>query len=88
MVAALPIVATRCGGYVGLITDGENGVLTAVGDPEAIAEALEVVASDTELRRRVAQNAKKYAIDTFDIKVMLNAYEQVYGRFLGISRGK
>ena len=31
MVAALPMVATRCGGYEGLITDGENGVLTEVG---------------------------------------------------------
>ena len=87
MVAALPIVATRCGGYVGLITDGENGVLTAVGDPDAIAKALETVASDTELQHKMAQNAKNHAVETFDIKVMLDAYERVYDRFLGISNG-
>ena len=85
MVAALPIVATRCGGYEGLITDRENGVLTEVGDPDAIAEAIEMVASDTELQSRLAQNAKTYAVETFDIRVMLEAYERVYDRYLAIS---
>ncbi len=83
MVAALPMVATRCGGYEGLITDRENGVLTEVGSPDAIAEAIEMVASDQGLQSRLGQNAKAYAIGTFDIKTMLSAYEQEYHRFLG-----
>ena len=83
MVAALPMVATRCGGYEGLITDGENGLLVDVANPGAIAEMLEMVATDTALQGRLAQNAKAYAIETYDIKVMLKAYERVYDRFLG-----
>ena len=83
MVAALPLVATRCGGYEGLITDRENGVLTDVESPNAIAEAIEMVTSDPKLQSRLAQNAKAYAIETFDIRVMLEAYAQVYDRYLG-----
>lgn len=82
MVAALPMVATRCGGYEGLITDGKNGVLTEVGSPGAIAEAIEMVASDPELQSKLAQNAKSYAIETYDLQVMLSAYTRVYDRFL------
>lgn len=87
MVAELPMVATRCGGYEGLITDRENGVLTEVGDPDAIAEAIEMVVSDSGLQSRMAQNAKTYAIETFDISVMLEAYEELYGHFLGSCKG-
>lgn len=85
MVAALPMVATRCGGYEGLITDGENGLLVDVANPGAIADTLEMVATDTELQGRLAQNAKAYAIETYDIKVMLKAYERLYDRFLGMA---
>jgi glycosyltransferase involved in cell wall biosynthesis len=82
MVTELPVIATRCGGYEGLITDRENGCLVEVGNPTAIADAIEVVAADAELQSKLAQNAKKYAIDTFDVQVMLDAYEEVYGQLL------
>jgi glycosyltransferase involved in cell wall biosynthesis len=88
MVASLPMVATRCGGYESLITDGENGVLTAVGDPGAIAQAIEKVASDAELQQKLAKNAKAYAVETYDIQVMLDAYEQLYDEFISISNSK
>lgn len=83
MVAALPLVATRCGGYEGLITDGENGLLVDVGSPGAIAETIEIVAADSELQSKLAKNAKVYAIETFDLQVMLDAYERLYDDYLG-----
>lgn len=78
MVAALPIVATRCGGYVGLITDRKNGVLVEVGNPRVLADAIEMVAADPDLQKTLSENANKHAVSTFDIQVMLDAYEQVY----------
>jgi len=81
MVAKLPIIATRCGGYKGLITDRESGWLVEVGNPQAIADAIEIVAADPDLQYKLSENARKHAIATFDIQVMLKAYEQVYGCF-------
>jgi glycosyltransferase involved in cell wall biosynthesis len=78
MVAELPIVATRCGGYEELVTDRENGWLVEIGKPQAIADALECLAADSEVMTGLAEKARKHAIDTFDLEVMLNAYEKLY----------
>ena len=85
MVAKLPLIATRCGGYEGLVRDRENGWLVEVGNPQAIADAIEIVAADPGMQKKLSENARKYAIETFDIQVMLKAYEQVYSRFTGRS---
>ena len=65
-----------------LITDGENGLLVDVGSSGAIAETIEMLAADTELQSKLAKNAKAYAIETFDLQVMLDAYERLYDDFL------
>ena len=78
MVASLPMVATRCGGYEGLITDEENGLLVDVGNPDAIAKTIERVATDIELQDKLGRNAKSHAIEAFDIQVMFKAYQQQY----------
>jgi len=82
MVAELPIVATRCGGYEELVTDRENGWLVEIGNPQAIADALETLAANPELRAALAEKAKRHAIATFDLEVMLAAYENTYDELL------
>lgn len=82
MVAKLPIVATRCGGYEELVTDRENGWLVEVGNPQAIADAIEMLAVKPELRAALAKKASKHAIETFDLEVMLAAYEKTYDRLM------
>jgi len=82
MVAKLPVVATRCGGYQELVTDRENGWLVDIGDPQAIADAIEILAVDADMRNRLAEHASRHAIDTFDLSVMLTAYERLYDELL------
>ncbi len=80
MVAGVPVVATRCGGYERLITDRVNGWLVEVNNPGAIAEAIESLASAPRVRAGLSENANRYAVGTFDIEVMLKAYEDSYER--------
>jgi len=80
MVAALPIIATRCGGYQELLTDGENGWLVDIGDPQAIAGAVEQLSGNRELMVSLGKQARKHAIETFDMAVMLDHYTSVYER--------
>jgi glycosyltransferase involved in cell wall biosynthesis len=82
MVAKLPLVATRCGGYEGLVSDGENGWLVDVGNPRAIADAIEQLAGDPGLRAKLAENARQYAIETFDVSAMLGSYQALYEQLL------
>lgn len=46
--------------------------------PTGYRECIEVLIADPELRVILSDNARKHAISTFDIKVELEIYEQVY----------
>ena len=78
MAAGRPLVATRCGGYEELVTDGENGLLVEVGNPMAIADVLELLARETGLQETLALQARKHVVETFDFRVMLAEYEKIY----------
>ena len=78
MVAGVPLVATRCGGYEELVSDGENGLLLDIGNSRAIADTLDLLAANTGLQETLAQQARKYAIETFELGAMLSEYEKVY----------
>ena len=82
MAANLPLIATRCGGYEELIRDRENGWLVEVGNPGAIADAIESLAADTRLQAALGEQARRHAVETYDMKVMLEAYEDIYDRLL------
>jgi len=82
MVSRLPIVATRCGGYEGLINHMENGWLVDVGDPNALAQAIDTVAPNRELRDKLGGNAYKRANETFDIHIMFDNYLKLYERII------
>lgn len=59
MALNLPVIATDCpcGGPKSLIDDGVNGLLTPVGDEEAMAQALKRLLDDGGLRDKLGNNA-------------------------------
>ncbi len=54
MAAGVPVVASDLPGYRAVLRDGRAGRLTPPGDPVALADALFVLLSDGEERRRLA----------------------------------
>jgi phosphatidylinositol alpha-mannosyltransferase len=63
MAAGLPVVASRIPGYDEVIEDGINGVLVPPQDPEALAQAVIMILKKPELKARLAQNARRFALD-------------------------
>ncbi len=53
-----PAVASRVGGIVDLVRDGENGILVPPQSPRELADALERVLADRELAQRLANGAR------------------------------
>jgi glycosyltransferase involved in cell wall biosynthesis len=78
MAAGLPVIATRSGGPQEIITHGVNGWLVDSGNPKLIAKAVESLSADRELSQRIENTGQKHAIDTFDAKNMISAYEKIY----------
>lgn len=64
----VPIIATRVGGNPEVITNEEDGLLIPVGDTQALANALERIFSDTELRARLSaraiESSKRFSTET------------------------
>lgn len=76
--AGLPVIATDCGGVKELVDD-TVGRLCTVGDVGGIAQAVLELASDTELKEKLAQNAlTKSKGSRFDPDTVHASFEQFY----------
>jgi glycosyltransferase involved in cell wall biosynthesis len=63
MAAGRPVVATRVDGLRDVLCDGGNGLLVNPDDPAALAAALDRLAADRDLQRRLGQAARLTAAE-------------------------
>ena len=62
MACGLPVITTREAGYDNVITSGVNGFLVPARNPEAIAEVLEMLASNPGRAQEIGHNARQTAL--------------------------
>jgi glycosyltransferase involved in cell wall biosynthesis len=65
MAVGKAVIATRVGGIPEFVTDGANGVLVEPDDPQALAEALCRMATDSALRERLGKAGKDTVVGGF-----------------------
>lgn len=61
MMMGMPCISTACEGSVDVIRDGENGLLTEVGNEEQLLQAMLRLAEDEDLRERLGRAAAETA---------------------------
>jgi L-malate glycosyltransferase len=81
----LAIVATAVGGVPQVITDGVDGLIVPPGAPSALADALERLISDPQLRRRLALEAKARS-SMFDVASASRSIEDIYRQVTEVDR--
>jgi glycosyltransferase involved in cell wall biosynthesis len=82
MAQALPVVATPVGGIPEVITDGLNGRLVPVNQPETLAKVLAELIRDPALRRSLGSTALRHVQDRFSFERMAQRYEALYRSLL------
>ena len=82
MAAGLPIVATDVGGLPELIGDGVTGLLVPPRSPEALALAIDRLATDPALARRLGDAAGELRSRDYDIDVWVGRLERLYDELL------
>ena len=82
LAAALPVVATRVGGIPDVVTEGEDGYLVEVGDVEAIADALERLARDPELRRALGEHGREMVVPRYRVERLVDEVDALYRELL------
>jgi glycosyltransferase involved in cell wall biosynthesis len=65
--SGLPIVTTTVGALPELVVDGWNGLVVPAQDPQALAAALDRLASDASLRREMARRSRTMAEAEHDV---------------------
>lgn len=73
-----PVVASRLGGIVDAVEDGENGLLVPPNDPDILADALLRVTEDQELAERLGGAGRKRAKALFSWDSVAERHLQVY----------
>jgi D-inositol-3-phosphate glycosyltransferase len=61
MACGTPVVASKVGGLAFSVQDGETGFLVPGGDPVALAARIQQLLTDDQLRRRLGQQATRWA---------------------------
>ena len=81
MTMGLPCIGTNIGGTVETIKDGKTGLLVAPDDPEALAEAVALLASDSTLRRTMGKEGRIRARNLFSMdgycRAVTAAYDEI-----------
>lgn len=76
MMFELPVIATRWRGIPDIVDENETGFLIPTHDPEALAERIEYLAHNFDLRVRMGGNGRKRFLSEFLIESHLSSMEK------------
>jgi glycosyltransferase involved in cell wall biosynthesis len=69
MAMEVPTIGTDAGGVPEIISTSHNGLLVPPGDEKALAEAIESLMKNPELRHKLARNGRRTVIQRFDSRI-------------------
>ena len=78
-----PVVATRVGGLLDLVVDGETGIVVPPRDPAALRSALERLLADPDLRRKLGSAGRDRARTHFSWERVTDATLAAYAEAIG-----
>ena len=84
---AKPLIATDTGGTPEIVEEERTGILFPPGESQALADALERLASDPDLRRRMGEAGRRRVVKHFTIQKNVQKTEAAYLRLVGGKSG-
>ena len=82
MACEVPVIASRVGGVPEVVTDGETGFLSPVGDVDKMAEDAARLLSDKDLRIEMGKRARESAVSRYRTDLVIPQYIDFYERVL------
>jgi glycosyltransferase involved in cell wall biosynthesis len=79
--AGLPIVSTRVGSVPEVVLDGVTGIITSL-DVQEIADALEKLAKNAELRAQMGATAQDFTRSNFGVDRLVHDHELLYKKLI------
>lgn len=82
MACEVPVIASRVGGIPEVITDGETGCLSEVGDLEKMSADAALILKDERLRAEMGARARESAVSRYSTNLVIPQYVNFYERIL------
>jgi glycosyltransferase involved in cell wall biosynthesis len=82
LAAQRPVVATRVGGLPDVVDEGEDGFLVELGDAAGLAERLERLARDADLRRRFGEKGRERVLPRYAVPRLVDDVDALYRELL------
>ncbi|MEJ2730314.1 MAG: glycosyltransferase family 4 protein, partial [Deltaproteobacteria bacterium] len=82
MSSGLPVVASNCSSLPEQIDEGKGGFLCPVGDVQAFAEKINLLADSPKLRRQMGEYNRSRIEKHFSIDKMIAGYEKLFNELL------
>lgn len=88
MACEVPVIASRVGGVPEVVTDGETGFLSEVGDVEKMANDAARLLGNKQLRLAMGKRARESAISRYRTDLVIPQYLDFYQKVLQQSPNK
>lgn len=82
MACGRPVIGALSGAIPQIVRDGVTGLLVPPGDPVALAEAIERLLADRQLRRRISEEARRDAETKYSQERMVQDAGEIYEALL------
>jgi glycosyltransferase involved in cell wall biosynthesis len=82
MACGLPVVASNCSAIPELIDEGKGGFLCPVGDVDAFAEKINLLADSPILRREMGNYNRAKVEKMFTLDRMASEYQELFEKVL------
>jgi glycosyltransferase involved in cell wall biosynthesis len=82
MSCGLPCVATRVGGIPEVISDGQNGILIPVRDPDRLVEAILKILLDPTIRESMGKRSRERILENYSLEKIAIQTSTLYQKVL------
>jgi colanic acid/amylovoran biosynthesis glycosyltransferase len=85
MLTGLPVISTFHSGIPFVIKDGITGALVNEWDYDSLANKINLLINDVELREKLGRNAQNYAKDNLNLSIKEKELEEIYDSLIDLS---
>jgi N-acetyl-alpha-D-glucosaminyl L-malate synthase BshA len=78
MACEVPVIVSRVGGIPEVVTDGETGYLSEVGDVDKMAEDAARLLTDADLRKEMGRRARESVVSRYRTDIVIPQYIKFY----------
>jgi glycosyltransferase involved in cell wall biosynthesis len=82
MAAECPVIGSNVGGIPDIITDGKNGFLVPEQDLEILADKINLLLSDEELREKFRKNGLLKVQESFTWDTISSRFSDIYSEIV------